>query len=269
MTAIDRSIAAIAGPFSGRLGITALNLTTSERYEHNAEESFYPASTCKLPILYEVFHGALQGRWNLSDTKGLTPADRVEGSGVLQHLTPGLMLTLRDLAMLMIIISDNVASNILLDLCTPDAVNRAMQDLAIEGVRVNRKIGVDLQIPMGEATPRGMARLMALIAEEKVLNAQSCAEMISILQRQQFKELTSRYIPETDAEDDQPLVRIASKNGWVRGVRNDVALIFTPQASYVLSLFSGDCRDRRFYSDNEGMLTLARISQVFYEAWGR
>jgi len=262
-------VAQIDRAFSGTLGVAALNLTTGEEFRYQADLRFYPASTIKLPVLYAIFKGALEGRWRLEDPLTLTPENMVEGSGVLKDLTPGLTLSVRDAATLMIIISDNTATNMLLDLCPPAEVNQALADLGIQDVRIYHKIGMAVDTPMGEATPAGMARLMALIATGQVLTPGACNEMLDILKRQQYKELTNRFIPETDAEDGEPLVRIASKSGWVRGVRNDVAVIWTPRSTYVLSMFSRDCRDRRFYHDNEGSIALARVSEAVYQAWGR
>lgn len=259
----------IAQAFSGTLGVAALNLTTGEELRYQADRSFYPASTVKLPILYEVFRGALYGRWRLEDPLILTPNNMVEGSGVLQDLSPGLRLSVRDAATLMITVSDNTATNMLLDLCPPERINQSMAELGIDGVKIYRKIGLHLDIPLGEATPLGMAKLMSLIAQRQVLTPYACSQMLDILERQQYKELTERYIPETDAEDDAPLVRIASKSGWNRGVRNDVAAIWAPRSTYVLSMFSNDCKDRRFYPDNEGSIALARISEAVFAAWGR
>ena len=262
-------IADIAAGFSGTLGIAATNLTTGERFGHHEELHFYPASTIKLPLLYTLYRGALDGKWSLDDRLTLTPANMVEGSGVLLDLTPGLELSVRNIATLMITVSDNTATNMLVDLVSPALVNQAMAELGIEGVRLNRKIGMQLDIPLGEATPAGMAQLLGLIAEQKVLDPITCGQIIDVLKRQKYKELTSRYIPETDAEDGDPPVRVASKSGWIRGVRNDVALVWAPRATYVLSMFSRDCQDRRFYHDNEGSVTLARVSEAIYICWGR
>jgi beta-lactamase class A len=261
-------IAAIDQAFSGTLGVAAINLTTGDRFDYQSGLSFYPASTVKLPLLYETFTGAALGRWDLSDKLTLTTANMVDGSGVLLDLTPGVEVSIRDVATLMIVVSDNTATNMLVDLCTADAINESMRELGATGVRMNRKIGINLETPLGEATPAGMARLMELIARHDVLTPQDCEAMIDILKRQKHKELTNRYLPETDSEDDEPPVRIASKSGWVRGVRNDVALIWAPGATYVLSMFSKDCKDRRFYHDNEGSIALAKVSQAVYEAWG-
>ncbi|HWI62750.1 MAG TPA: serine hydrolase [Symbiobacteriaceae bacterium] len=268
MNLADR-IAAIDREFSGTMGVTAINLTNGDRVDYEGTASFPPASTVKLPVLYEVFRGAREGRWSLDDLLTLGSDNIVEGSGVLLDLTPGLRLSIRDVATLMIVVSDNTATNMLVDLVTIDGVNRSLQELGIEGVRVNRKIGMHMEMPLGEATPAGMAELMRLIARHEVLTPQDCLNMIDILKRQKHKELTNRYIPETDDEDDAPPVRIASKSGWIRGTRNDVALIWAPRATYVLSMFSKGCKDRRFYHDNEAALALARVSQAVYEEWGK
>lgn len=267
--ALAAQIARIAQAFSGTLGVTALNLTTGDAFHYQSDLSFYPASTIKLPLLYEVFRGAEEGRWRLDDQLTLTTANMVAGSGVLVDLTPGLQMSIRDVATLMIVVSDNTATNMLVDLCTTQAVNRSMAELGITGVQLNRKIGLNVDRPLGEATPAGMARLMELIASEQVLTPWACDEMMEILRRQKYKELTNRFIPETDSEDEMPAVQVASKSGWVRGVRNEVAMIWAPRANYVLSIFSKDCKDRRYYVDNEGSLTLARISEAVYESWGK
>ncbi|HWI51056.1 MAG TPA: serine hydrolase [Symbiobacteriaceae bacterium] len=262
-------IAAIDREFSGTIGVAAINLTTGEQIDYNGSMAFPPASTVKLPVLYEVFRGAREGRWSLDDMLTLTAANIVEGSGVLLDLTPGLRLSVRDVATLMVVVSDNTATNMLVDLVSVAGVNRSLQELGIDDVRMNRKIGMNMELPLGEATPAGMARLMQLIARHEVLRTQDCLAMIDILKRQKHKELTNRFIPETDNEDDAPSVRIASKSGWIRGTRNDVALIWAPKATYVLSMFSKGCKDRRFYHDNEAAIALARVSQAVYEAWGK
>jgi beta-lactamase class A len=265
---ILEAIAAIDEAFSGQIGVAAINLTTGERLEYRADEAFTPASTIKLPVLVAVWKGVLEGRWSLDDKLTVNPANIVEGSGVLLELTPGTQLTVRDVARLMIVVSDNTATNLLVDLVGIDGVNRLLAELEIPGVRMNRKIGINTDTPLGEASPRGMAKLMELIATHRILTPEACTEIIEIMKRQQHKELTNRYIPETDDEDDMPAVRIASKSGWVRGTRNDVALVWAPRATYVLSMYSRNCKDRRFYHDNEGAVALAKVSRAVYEGWG-
>lgn len=261
-------IQAIAASFSGSLGVCALHLGTGERLEFQADTVFSTASTIKLAVLYEVWRGSLDGRWRLDDCLYLTTANKVEGSGVLQDLTDGLRLSVRDTAVLMTVISDNTATNMLIDLCSMARINQSMAELGLGAIRLNKKIGVRSDLPLGEATPAAMANLMARIGTHSLLTPAACAEMLAILTRQRYKENTSRYIPATDDESGEPAVVIASKSGWVRGVRNDVALVRSPRSTYVLSMFSQDCQDRRYYPDNEGSLALARVSEAVYHAWG-
>lgn len=265
---LEARLQAIADSFTGTLGVCAVNLTTGERVELKAHEPFSTASTIKLPILYQVWLGAQEGRWRLDDRLTLTRPNKAQGSGVLQDLTDGLRLTVRDTAVLMVVISDNTATNMLIDLCSIEQVNQSMIDLEIAGMRLNKKIGAPSELPLGEATPASMARLMELIATRQVLTPEACDEIMEILKRQRYKENTTRYIAAAESESGEPEVQVASKSGWVRGVRNDVAIIWAPQATYLLSMFSGGCRDRRFHPDNEGSLVLARVSEAVYEAWG-
>jgi hypothetical protein len=167
---LTHRIESLAQTFTGLLGVTAINLTTHERFDYNAQQSFYPASTIKLPLLVETLRGVVEGRWQLDDPLILTAENVVSGSGVLCDLTPGLTLSIRDIATLMITVSDNTATNMLVDLCTTAALNQTMLEFGIQGVRMNRKIGLNVdQIALGEATPLGMARLMELIATRAIL----------------------------------------------------------------------------------------------------
>lgn len=265
---LEARIQAISDAFSGTLGVCAINLTTGERLELKAHDFFSTASTIKLSILYEVWLGAREGRWRLDDTLTLTQANKAQGSGVLQDLTNGLSLPVRDTAVLMTVISDNTATNMLIDLCSIERINQSMIDLGIVGMRLNKKIGAAPELPLGEATPASMARLLELIVTRQVLSPEACEEIIEILKRQRFKENTTRFIAAAESESGEPEVQVASKSGWVRGVRNDVAIIWAPRATYVISMFSGGCRDRRYHPDNEGSLVLARVSEAVYEAWG-
>lgn len=265
---LEAQVRSIADAFSGTLGVCAVNMTTGERLELRAHEPFSTASTIKLSILYQVWLGVQDGRWRLEDSLTLTRDNKAQGSGVLQDLAEGLRLTVRDAAVLMIVISDNTATNMLIDLCSVDQVNRSMADLGIQEMRLHKKIGAPSPLPLGEATPASMARLLELIGTRQVLTPAACDEMVDILKRQRFKENTSRYIAAAESEIGEPEVQIASKSGWVRAVRNDVALVWAPRATYVLSMFSRDCLDRRYHPDNEAALALARVSEAVYQAWG-
>jgi beta-lactamase class A len=261
-------IARLAAGFSGTLGVWARSLDTGETIEWNAVESYPAASTIKLPILYEVFRQAGEGRFLLGDARVLGAADVVPGSGILKDLTPGLALTVRDLATLMIVISDNTATNMLIDLVGLEAVNASAAGLGLQGTRLAFKL---FRAPDGPprnvSTPRDLGLLMTMIATREVLTPQACDEMLAILGRQHFTDLITRRLPEYDGfleADKTPVVLVASKSGSIRGTRNDVGLVRAHGHTYVLAMMSRDCKDPRFYHDNEAALLLPDVSAAVY-----
>jgi len=118
--AVQDDLRGLAAGFSGTLGVWALSLDTGEIIEWNPTDTFPAASTIKVPILYEVYRQSGQGRFSLTDPQTLRAEDIVPGSGILKDLTPGLVLPVKDLATLMIIVSDNTATNMLIDLVGHD-----------------------------------------------------------------------------------------------------------------------------------------------------
>jgi beta-lactamase class A len=259
--------------FSGAFGVWARALTTGETVEWNAREVFPSASAIKLPILYEVFRQAGEGRIRLTDTRVVRGEDVVPGSGILKDLTPGLELSLRDLAVLMIVLSDNTASNALIDVVGIDAVNQSMRSLGLEHTVLEHKFfRAPPGAPINRSSPADLGRLMLLIATHEVLTAEACEVMLEILRRQHHTDLTTRRIADFDGFVDQgtePAVRVASKSGSIRGTRNDVALVERDGLRYVIAMMSRDSRDRRFYADNEAAVLLADVSGLLYEHFCR
>ena len=123
----------IQSRFSGRFGLAARNLTTGEEFLLDHDQVFPTASSIKTAILYEVFRQAEEGTFGLDDRVELKSSDIVRGSGVLRDIAPGLQPTVHDLAMLMIIVSDNTATNMLIDLVGgPDPVNASMAAIGLD-----------------------------------------------------------------------------------------------------------------------------------------
>jgi len=262
------AIARLARQFSGTLGVWAESLTTEEMISWNAQEVFPSASAIKLPILYEVYRQADEGRFQLTDPLTVRGEDVVPGSGVLKDLTPSLALPARDLATLMIVVSDNTASNVLIDLVGLDAVNRSMENLGLIATRLEHKFFRGTQgAPQNRSTPADLGRLLSLIARRAVLRPQVCDEMLAILGRQHHTDHITRRIPDFDGFVEAgrvPAVRVACKSGSIRGTRNEVGLVEALGARYVIAMMSRGCADQRFYPDNEGALLLADVSALIY-----
>ncbi len=135
---VERALDAIVIQADGEVALAAMNLTTREEVARTAERSMPTASVFKLPLLVEVFRQAATGALNLDDRVTLRTDDVVTGSGILRDFGPGLQPTLRDLAMMMVIVSDNSATNLLLDrVGGPQQVNATMRDLGLPSIVVH------------------------------------------------------------------------------------------------------------------------------------
>ncbi|WP_324715735.1 serine hydrolase [Carboxydochorda subterranea] len=250
----------------------------AEPLRYRAREPFAAASVIKLPILCEVWRQARAGRLSLGDRIRLTAEDQVGGSGVLKDLTPGLELSVRDLAVLMISVSDNTATNMLIDrIGGPEPVNAFAAQLGLEQTLLAGKLQVrpEQYGPLqrkglrSTTSPEDMARLLALLHRAAVpgLSEGDHWEILDILTRQQHLPSIGRYLPfdPDSVEDREPVgAVVGSKSGSIRGVRNDVGIVWTPAGAYAIALMSRDCRDLRFHPENEAEVVLGRAGLVVY-----
>ncbi|HVH31551.1 MAG TPA: serine hydrolase [bacterium] len=263
----------LAAQFSGVLGVWSHSLVNGETIEWNAEDVFPSASTIKLPILYEVYRQAGERRFRLTDTRTVDTPDVVQGSGILKELTPGVTLSIRDMATLMIVVSDNTAANLLIDLVGVDAVNHAMKTLGLHATVLGHKFFLASAgaVP-NSSSPADLGRLLVQIGRHQVLTPAACDEMLRILRRQHYTDHITRKIVDYDGFLEagvEPVVTVASKSGAIRGTRNDVALVERRDSRYVIAMMTRDCADRRFYVDNEAAVLLANVSALIDEHWQR
>jgi beta-lactamase class A len=199
----------------------------------NSERIFRAASTIKIAVMIEIFRTEEQGKLKRSDIVPLKDSDRVPGSGVLAHLHEGLNLTIDDLLYLMISISDNSATNMLVDLVGLDAINATLAKLGIAQSRMNRRM---LGRTPGEGepenwvTPRDFAVMMQAIVDDTAASPTSCAAMRDLLATQQNHDRLARHLPEG--------VRWGSKTGSLPNVVNDVGFITTDHGSIVVAVFT-------------------------------
>lgn len=279
---VEQAITDAAAGFSGRIGVWAHNLETGDELVVGADEVFDTASVIKLAVMYEVFRQVELGRISLDDRLTLDHENMVAGSGVLKDLDAGHVLSLREALTLMIIISDNSATNLCIDRVGGwDQVNASMDALGLNGTRLHKKVFIPspraIGPGLGATTPREMGSLLLRIARHEVLTPALCDQALAIMARQQFKEMLTRNIdewagpgaPGPGASGWPPPYRLANKGGWVRGVRNEVGLFTTCRGRYVISIFTNGSSDPRFNPMNEGVLLVGRVSRLVYDAWGR
>src|SRR5689334_12474284 len=138
---LDSQVKSLVSSLKGKVSLFAKNLDTGETYALNADDRVRTASTIKIAVMIEAFARVNEGKIKWTDEVVLTKEKKVSGSGILAELSDGLHLTLRDAVNLMMILSDNTATNLVLDVLTTDAVNARMESLGFKQIKIMRKVG--------------------------------------------------------------------------------------------------------------------------------
>jgi beta-lactamase class A len=265
---LPESIAAIQRRFSGRIGLAALHLESGRSLYLNADEKVQTASVIKLPIMVEAFYQAHEGRLNLEERIRVSAADRVVGSGILQDLGEGLAPSLSDVITLMIVLSDNQATNYVIDRVGIANVNSRMRRLGLEHTKLFKKVFKPAEGPLtqeeksfglGVTTPREMVRLLERLANRELVNETLSGRMMDILLKQRDVDQIPRYLGNLKLEGP---VTVAHKTGALNTVRNDVGIVSTPRGRVLLAIFCQESRDQRWTPDNEATIASARLAEA-------
>lgn len=230
----DAAAKAVAAAEAGGavLGVCAIR-PGGARFSHNGARPFRAASTVKIFVMIELFRQIEAGTLSLADRRAVRAADRAQGSGVILHLHDGIELTLADLLYLMMAISDNTATNLLIDAVGMDRVNATMRSLGAAGSRLGRKMMGVASGPESEnwATPEDYAAAIAALFDGRAASRASCDAMIAVLEQQQNNRRIARFLPKKDGP------RWGSKTGSIEGVVNDVGFIMTAEGPVIVSCF--------------------------------
>ncbi|HEX5499763.1 MAG TPA: serine hydrolase [Thermomicrobiales bacterium] len=275
----DEVVAAIEAEFArfpGSGGVAARQLDTGEEIRVNADETTATASTIKVPILIELFRQIEAGALDLETRLPASAAARTVGSGILRELSEGVELSIRDHATLMIVISDNTSTNVLIDLLGIDRINQTMAELGFTRTQLRErldfpKIGPDAR-NLAMTTPSELAAIMEALATGAILNDESRAAIFDIMGRQHGLNLIPRYLPyyphpgELGHPDNG--LRIANKTGGWTGMRADMALVEWPGVRYVAAIVIEGDPDRRFWAENAGDQVIGRVSRLIFDHFG-
>ena len=263
---LRRALDSIAGAHQGVVGYSVIDLDNDVRMSRRGDEKFPTASLIKVPILVTVYDLVAKGQLSLDDPLTVLKIDQVPGSGIIQHLHNGIVLTVRDAAFLMITISDNTATNILLDRIIIRRVWNKMDSLGLTQTRVHSKsflrsssVAMDSSVKygLGVTTPNEMARLFELLAKGKAVNPSSDSAMLGILERTNSEMMMQRFAGG---------VRTAHKSGETDQVRTECSL-FRMRNRIVACVLTKENKDTRWIVDNEAQLTVARMGEAIVKAW--
>lgn len=264
---VRAEVARLAASAGGVFGVAARSLHTGKEILLKEDEPFCAASVIKIAIMVELFRQAEAGRVDLKARVTLADTDKVGGSGILKVLSPGVDLPLIDIARLMIAVSDNTASNLLMDVVGKDRVNLTMRDLGFPGIVLRRRF---MTVPVAERTPnsitpRDVTGLLEKIARGEVVSHWACEQMVGILKQQQHNDLMPALLPLAGEEDELlvgelPRVEIAHKTGAVSRVRHDAGIVYARGRDYVLTVLTKDLPRPR-----DGEEAIRRISLAVYD----
>jgi beta-lactamase class A len=275
---LDQKIHSEIDGFSGKVSLYAKNLDTGESYGLREDERVRTASTIKIAIMAAVFQAVADGRAKWTDVLPLTDQGRVSGSGVVRELSTGVRLPIRDLVNLMIVVSDNTATNILLERFTANAVNAEMDKLGLKQTRSLRMIrgdAEDLKPPrgfseaghlaanepfgIGVSTPREMVLLLEKLEKGQVVGPAASRQMIAILKRQQYKDGIGRHT------GNMP---VANKTGSLDHLRSDVGIVYSPGGRIAIAITVDDIPAIDYSDDNPGTLLISRLTGVLLQGLG-
>src|SRR5467141_1987370 len=253
-TKLEKSILDIDRSLDGVMGVAIVDLTDGHKYFLHENGVFAQASSIKICVLAELYRQAQQGRLNLTDLYTVNAADLVQDSDIMGGLTPGVTkITLRDLATMMVAVSDNSATNVLIDRVGMENVNALLDSLGLMHTRLRRKM-MDLKAASegreNVSTPAEMMALLEALYRGKVLNKELTDDFFKVLATHK-----DSWIPR-DLPDD---LKIADKPGALEGVRNDSGVIFVDRRPYVLCVMTTYLHRER---DGE-----EAISNVSLAAW--
>ncbi|HEV2688704.1 MAG TPA: serine hydrolase, partial [Bryobacteraceae bacterium] len=230
------------------------------------------ASTIKLAIMAEVFDAVAKGRAKWTDRITMHDSDKVGGTGVIREFADGTRLNIRDLVHVMIVLSDNTATNLLLDKFSAEAVNAYMDSLGFPNTRSMRKVLIDGKPPsgfsaagkleenrrfgLGSSTPREMAALIEKMERGELVSPVASQEMIAILKRQQWRGGIARRT------GDLP---VANKTGSLNLLRSDVGIVYSPGGRIAIAITCDDLPKVDYSVDNAGEIFISDLTGMLLE----
>ena len=265
-SALHRALDSLARGHRGVLGYAVHNIDTGERLQLRGDSTFPTASLIKVPVLVTLFELVERDSISLDDRIRVLKVDKVPGSGLLQNLHDGIEITVADAAWLMITISDNTATNLLLDKVAMRRVWTKMESLGLSHTKIHSKtfqrftsVAMDSSVKygLGVTTPNEMARLFALLADGKAVSPRADSAMLRILENNTYDEMLQRYAGD---------VTMAHKDGEGDQVRTECAL-FRLQSRVVACVMTRDNQDRSWTIDNEAQVTMALMGKAIVGAW--
>jgi len=264
-TKLESGIDDIDRNLDGVLGVAIEDLNTGQRFLLHGDSIFPQASSIKIAVLAELYHQTqlsaqgTSGKTKLTDLYTMRAADLVQDSDIMGGLTPGVtQITNRDLATMMVAVSDNSATNVLIDRLGMENVNALLDSLGLHNTRLRRKMMDVKAAAEGReniSTPQEMLTLLEKIYQGKVLDKEMTADFFKMLSTHK-----DSFIPR-DLPDG---LQIANKPGELEAVRNDSGIVFLQNRPYIICVMT-----TYLIRERDGVEAIAKISAAAYRYFDR
>lgn len=253
--------------YQGKVALYATDVKSGRSVAIDADTPVPTASVIKLTILYDALEDIAEGKATFADPLTLTKQNQVQGSGVLQFFDTPLPLTLKDALWMMIIQSDNTATNLAIDRLGLQNIDNRILSLGLKNTWLYKKVFLPPLGPvpadqrtfgLGKTTAREMASVMAHFATCDTIRKDLCDAAIDMLKNQSDQAAIPRYLRG---------IQVANKTGALDDVRNDVGIVYAKNGPIVISAFTYDNKDHSWSPDNSAQLLIGRLAEMIVDAW--
>ena len=267
---LEKRIAAELASYDGRMSVYADDLKGNV-VAIGPDEPFESASTIKTYIQACLFSQIEKGKASLTDMLTYRREHFVDGSGVFRDLSFGATLSVKDVATLMIIVSDNIATNMMIEYLGLETVNACIQELGCTGTTLHNPIDFEKYDRLGTTTPRDYASMFVRLAKGELVSPGASAQMREIFRRQHYNGMLTGRFPQylLDSEDtgEEELIYVASKSGSMNACRNDGGIVHTPYGEYVIVIMNKDFFDPVYHDGHPALTFGARVSRLIFDQY--
>ncbi len=265
-TSLEARIRPLIDAHHGKVAVVVKHLDSGETFAHRADEPMTTASLIKFPVMVEAYRQDLEGTIRLADPVRLEKADKVPGSGILTQLSDGLELPLRDAVRLMIALSDNTATNLVLDEIGIGSTAATMERLGCPNTKIHSQVyrrdtsvfpDRSARFGLGSTTAGEMVHLLEALHRKELVSPEASAAMLDHLRHCEDETTLPRFLPSG--------TKVAFKTGSVDAARTSAGIIEGPAGPIAVCVLTDDNEDRRWVTDNAGSLLCAEVAREAYD----
>lgn len=276
---LEHKLLKLADNYSGIIGIYAKNLNTGEIISINSDSLFPTASVIKIPILVSLFKKIKSSEINPDEYIIIRDTQKVGGAGVIQFLKGDVKIKLIDAATLMIILSDNTATNSIIDQLGNthdeklDYVNSTMESIGLKNTKLLNKVfsystkkntKEAKRFGLGYSSPIEMGTLLDMIYHHKIVDSFYSDWIIQIMKNQQDDSMIRKLLPYYNLKEGESII-VANKTGAVDQSRIDVGIVYSPKCDFVIAIFADQSKDTRWTYDNKAENAVALAAKMIYD----